>query len=90
VEVQLDGVVGMISYFDPETRQMVIMGGDAILALTKHGWFLSDFSVTDAKNNPPKWKHKLTFMKSQGKTVEQAISAWKVNRPPPAGMEEFS
>ncbi len=76
VEVTLDDVPGIISYFDPEQRETVITGREARLSLGKHGWFFSNFAVTDAKNSPPLWKHKLTFYKSDGVKVGQALSAW--------------
>jgi hypothetical protein len=76
VEVTLDNTSGMISCFCPEQLETIIIDEDTRLTLAKHGWFLSDFWVTDAKNSSPLWKHKLTFYKSDGNKVEQALLAW--------------
>jgi len=76
VHVTLSDIFGRISYFDPEQSETVIIGRDARLALAKHGWFFSDFWVTDPKNSPLLWRHKLTFYKSDGVKVGQALAAW--------------
>lgn len=77
VQVTLDYHIEEISYSDPEHPERVIIGWDGELALIKHGWVFSDFSVTDAINSPPAWRHKLTFYKWDDRHVAQALSAWR-------------
>lgn len=83
VEVQNDG--RSLIYFDPEIERnpdgstsvaaLVRIRGytpTAILSLKNHGWLFSDFWVTDALNNPPQWRHKLSFARWDGKEIDKA------------------
>ncbi len=64
----------MISYFDPERSEVLIVGKQCSLTFAKRRWFFSDFWITDAKSSPPLWKHKLTVYKSDGEKLIQALA----------------
>ena len=67
----------IISYFDPERQELLIVGGHCKLALVNRGFLFADFSVIDAQNSPPLWQHKLTLYKSDGDKLAKALAAWK-------------
>jgi hypothetical protein len=72
-----------IFYHNPEDSNTVDInirtsGG---LTLIKHGWIFSDFLVTDVRNSPPAWTHKLTLFRGDGRFLEQMVMEWGLDRP---------
>jgi hypothetical protein len=73
----------MLSYYNPEQSEMVIIGKGCSMTLKNRGWIFADFWVTDTTNSPPKWRHKLTLYKSDGDNVIQVLaSGWGKPRNP--------
>jgi hypothetical protein len=76
IQVNLNRMAGMISYWNPESQESIVVGKNCNVELKKRGWFFSDFWVLDNQNSPPVWRHKLTMYNSDGDKLSAALVAW--------------